>query len=166
MGKHIEGETSSRLWQTEWWEKRERLEKKRKEVIWPRRLRWYASHSRWQIYRSFLGDRWRETKLGPRLSRSLPWRSVMVAVEVMCVRECLARDQGSVNMAVELCQLNMGVGREEKRERKREKGRRGGGRGDEEKRGRLLPLFFVDERRNWILYSHSRFLSWWWALKC
>lgn len=42
----------------------------------------------------------------------------MVAVEVMCVRECLARDQGSVNMAVELCQLSMGVGREEKRERK------------------------------------------------
>lgn len=54
----------------------------------------------------------------------------------------------------------------------REEGREGGG-GEKRKRneeeeeeemkrrgGKLHPLFFLDERRNWILYSHSCFLSW------
>lgn len=52
-------------------------------------------------------------------------------------------------------------------------GREGGGGGGEKRKrneeeevemkrrgGKLHPLFFLDERRNWILYSHSCFLSW------
>ncbi|KAK5885079.1 hypothetical protein CesoFtcFv8_018827 [Champsocephalus esox] len=50
------------------------------------------------------------------------WRSVMAAVEVTCVCECLARDQGSVNMAVEFCQTQprSWEGKEKRKEKDRE----------------------------------------------
>lgn len=58
-------------------------------------------------------------------------RSVMVALEVVCVYVCeyvcvcLARDRGSVNMAVELCQPSSGAGgrRRWRRRRRKEKDR-------------------------------------------